>query len=81
MRVSNNNLVYDDDSDDCFIEVERTQGYSFAFVQVMDLGPVGDRFKIAMLKRYWGLWDSKNKEQSVLNIIKTGGKWPDLEAM
>ncbi|MEI6896035.1 MAG: hypothetical protein V5786_00840 [Psychromonas sp.] len=81
MRVSNNNLVYDDDSDDCFIKVERTQGYSFAFVQVMDLGPVGDRFKIAMLKRYWGLWDSKNKEQSVLNIIKTGGKWPDLEAM
>lgn len=81
MRVENNNLVYDDDLEDCFVEVERTQGFSIAFVQLLDIGPVGNRFKTAMLKRYWGLWDSKNTQQSMLDIIKDGGKWPDLEAM
>jgi len=78
MELSINNLTFDDNHPDCELELCRSQGQLFAFVQALDLGMKGNRHKKPIKKRYWGLFSHENKEASIQAILENGGKWPDL---
>ena len=79
MRVEINNLLFDDNEEDCFYELASTNGEQFAFVQVLDLGSPSARLSKPIKKQYWGRWEGCNKEASVLQIMSYGGKLPNLE--
>ena len=81
MIVSNdhNNLVFDEGSPLCLLQVEQSQGQLFAFVQCVDASLEEHRAgKNRGTKRYWGRFDWNAKEASIKAILHNGGKWPDL---
>lgn len=72
MRVFEGNLLYDDQNPECFKIVTIAQGQHYAFVQLVDTSAGNP-------KRYWGVWHFDDEEESMLEIIRCGGKWPDLQ--
>lgn len=78
MRCEINNMLFDDDNEDCFVVIVGTQGHSFAFVQALDLGMKHSRLKKPHKARYWGVWDSNEPQLSLTEILKNGGYWPTL---
>lgn len=75
MRVAaSNGLVYDDSNPLCSMEVSRSQGENYAFITVIE-----EKWP-DHTKRYWGRFDFDDKEGSLIEIMETGGKWPDLPA-
>ncbi len=74
-----NNLVFDDQSDLCHLQVEETQGHLCAFVRCVDASleehQVG---KNKGLKYYWGHFNWEDQEGCIKQIMKNGGKWPRL---
>ncbi len=75
MRVEVNNLVYDSEKKDCYLEVVQAQSMLFAFVQCLDVGFDGT---LKAVKRYWGSYSHEEPEKSIELILKFGGKWPKL---
>ena len=73
MMLEQNGLVYDSDNDKYACILSATQGETFAFVQVVDQST-----SKPIIKRYWGLYDHEAPEESTLEIMNKGGKWPDL---
>ena len=80
MKVYNNaeNMVFDDDDPRCRFYISGTSGVQFAFVQCLDLGWPDRRLSYPGIKRYWGIWDWDDQEDSIQKIMNNGGKWPDL---
>ncbi|WP_413113843.1 hypothetical protein [Thaumasiovibrio sp. DFM-14] len=79
MRVeTDTNLLFDEQHKDCLCIKSQANGYIFAFVQCLDLGQKQYRHKEPRIKRYWGLYDSNNPESSIRQILRNGGKWPEL---
>ncbi|TQV85222.1 hypothetical protein FKG94_03260 [Exilibacterium tricleocarpae] len=81
MVIVNNhdNLVFDECSPDCHLQVEQSQGQLFAFVQCVDASLQEHRSgKNRGTKRYWGKFDWSTKEESIRAILHYGGKWPTL---
>lgn len=66
-----NNLIWDDSNSNCLIRFSNAECQIFAFIQVIDA-------KSKSAKRYWGLWDHRNEEESLRRIMMNGGAWPDL---
>ena len=76
MRVTtDSNFVYDDADERCLCIVSQTQGLAFAFIQCINAGDSGEGTE---LKRYWGSFDEENPEESIAQIMRRGGKWPEL---
>lgn len=69
IKVEVNGLVYDSSNPKCMCILSNSQNTLYAFIQVLD----GD-----MTKRYWGLYDHDAQEDSIKEIMRWGGKWPDL---
>ena len=78
MIVEVNNIRFDDNHQNCLVNFSQVQGQNFAFVQALDLGMENSRHKKPMRKRSWGFWDHSEPEQSMINILKNGAKWPSL---
>lgn len=74
MKVSVNQLVYDDDHPDCICRVVQSQGQLFAFVQCLDMGLSDD--EVVYTKRYWGRFEW-HSEDHMRAILENGGKWDD----
>jgi len=79
MKFEVNNLLFDDSHEDCHLVISSSQGQTFAFVQALDLGMAHSRHKKPIKSRYWGTWDFSNQQESLEEILKYGGKWPDLD--
>lgn len=76
---NNNNLVFDDQSSDCRLIVSRTGGRNYAFVQCLDASAEEHaKGKNRGTRRYWGEFHYDDKENSIRQIMNSGGKWPDL---
>ena len=74
-----NNLVFDDHSQLCRLEVAETQGQLFAFVRCVDASL--DDYQSGKnkgTKEYWGHFTWDNQESCIKQIMKNGGKWPIL---
>jgi hypothetical protein len=76
MRVETSNLVFDGSDKRCGIIFSYAQGQNFAFIQCFD--PNQKKDSIHSRKEYWGRWDWDNPESSMLHILESGGKWPEL---
>ncbi len=79
MRVEDCNLVYDSEHPLCSMEVVPSQGVLFAFITVLDIGMSDRPLKKPDTRRYWGRFSWEDQEGSILKIMKTGGKWPQLK--
>ncbi len=69
------NLVFDSSHEKCICITSSAEQRTFAFIQCLDVGCDG---KYERPKRYWGLYDSQNPEDSIMRIMRTGGRWPAL---
>ena len=81
MLITNNigTLVFDDQSPLCELVTASTFGSKYAFIQCIDASPEEhSKGQNRGVKRYWGLFEWETKEQDILNIMETGGKWPEL---
>lgn len=80
MRVENEigNLVYDSENKLCTMQVVSCQGALFAFIVALDIGMETSRLSKPEPKHYWGLFSYDNEEESIREILATGGKWPVL---
>lgn len=75
MRIQSNGLVFDREDADCKLILSKCQDDVFAFVQCIDTGMDGSQREI---KRYWGRYCFEQSEESILQILRWGGQWPDL---
>jgi len=78
MQLEINNLLFDDAHPKCGCTFSQTNGQNFAFVSALDLGMAHARLKKPIVSRYWGAWDVNHPKDSMKQILKTGGKWPQL---
>ncbi|EAS2762985.1 hypothetical protein HF504_22305 [Enterobacter hormaechei] len=69
IQVEVNGLVYDSTNPKCKCILSNSQNTLYAFIEVLD----GD-----YTKRYWGKYDHDAQADSIKEIMRWGGKWPDL---
>lgn len=69
--VDNGVLLYDESNELCKLYVKASQGNLFAFITFIDKGCPTNT------KKYWGSWDWDAKEESIAQIMETGGKCDD----
>ena len=77
MKLEKNNMVFDDSHPLCLCVTSQTEGQTFAFVQVIDVGVDGT---LEHTKRLWGHFSPDTPEQSLLRIMARAGEWPRLPA-
>jgi len=78
MKLEVNNLLFDEDNEDCILMTSYTQGHRFAFIQALDLGMPSSRLNPPHKARYWGVWDESDRKGSALRILQSGAQWPKL---
>lgn len=72
---TNTNLLFDTAHKKCLCITSGAEQRIFAFIQCLDVGQNG---KSERAKRYWGLYDPQNPEESIMRIMLNGGSWPAL---
>lgn len=75
MYVKQGNLIFDSSNPLCTMIVNKAQDQVYAFIQCIDQGMDGS---LEETRRYWGRYDFSNAEYAVGEILKWGGKWPQL---
>lgn len=80
IKVTNDsgNIIFDSSMKGCKYQLCESQGETFAFVQALDIGYSHARLKKPQRVRYWGKFDRNQKAASIIEILHTGGEWPDL---
>ncbi|MEY0164799.1 hypothetical protein AB7W12_22765 [Providencia rettgeri] len=70
-------LIFDPKDSKCNCKIEMSQGELFAFIVCYQYHGGGSKTK--EYKKYWGRYSHNNPEKSILEIMESGGKWPDLQ--
>lgn len=72
------NIIFDSSIEGCVYHLCESQGETYAFVQALDIGFPHARLTKPQRVRYWGRFDRNQKAASIVEILHTGGEWPDL---
>jgi len=74
------NLLFDESHPMCWLRICEAQGEKYAFLVAMDIGINGAYLNDPSEKRYWGKFTYENQENSIREILNTGGEWPQLKS-
>lgn len=81
MRIeTDTNLLFDSTNPQCYVIKSCANGYTFGFVQCLDIGTRDNRHDKPHIKRYWGALLHDDYAYSIKKIMENGGKWPQLPA-
>ncbi len=80
LKITNEsrNLLFDETHPDCTMQLCQSQGDIFAFLTVLDVDVDKPIPKNPHTRQYWGKFSNNDTENSIREILHTGGKWPVL---